>query len=79
MKWNNTPFVNIVPIFNRGLTKAVQGNMHLGFAGNFLQKSVTSLNETKIGTYTKQNKWNNIAFLCIVPIFNRDLPMALSI
>jgi hypothetical protein len=79
MKWHNTAFVNLVPIFNRGLPKAVQGNMHLGFAGNFLQKRFTPLNETKIGTYTKQTKWNNIALLCIVPIFNRDLPIALSI
>jgi hypothetical protein len=38
MKWSNTAFVNIVPIFNRGFPKAVQGNMHIGFAGNFLQK-----------------------------------------
>ncbi len=38
MKWNNTAFVNIVPVFNRGLPKAVQGNMHLGFVGNFLNK-----------------------------------------
>jgi hypothetical protein len=79
MKWNTAAFVNIVHIFNRGLPKAVQGSMHLGFAGNFIQKSFTSLNETKIGTYTEQTKWNNIAFLCIVPFFNRDLPMAVSI
>ena len=79
MKWNDIVTVNIVPIFNRGLPKAVQGNMHLGFAGNFLQKSFTPLNDTKIGTYTKQTKWNNIAFLSIVPIFNRGLPAIVSI
>ncbi len=77
-KGNNTAFVNIVPTFNRGLPKAVQGNIRLGFEGN-LKKILTPLNEAKIGTYTKQTKWNKIAFLGIVPIFNRDLPMALSI
>jgi hypothetical protein len=40
MKRNNTAFVNIVPIFNRGLPKAVQGNMHLGFAGNLKIKDL---------------------------------------
>ncbi len=35
----------------------------------------TPLNDAKIGTYTEQTKWNIIAFLGIVPIFNRDLPV----
>ncbi len=52
MRWNNTAFVNIVPIFSRGLPKAVQGNMHLcRLCGQLIKKSFTPLNETKIRTY----------------------------
>ncbi len=38
MKWNNIVTINIVPIFNRGLPKAVPINMHLGFASNITEK-----------------------------------------
>jgi hypothetical protein len=41
MKWNNIVTVNIVPIFNRGLPKAVPINMHLGFEGNIFRKILT--------------------------------------
>ncbi len=44
----------------------MQGNMHLGYEGNFI-KNLTLLKEAKIGTYTKQTKWNNIAFLSKIP------------
>jgi hypothetical protein len=37
------------------------------------KKRFAPLNETKIGTYTKQTKWNNIAFLCIVPYLQQGL------
>jgi hypothetical protein len=44
MKWNNIVIVNIVPIFNRGLPKAVPVNMHLGFEGNISGKILTPQN-----------------------------------
>jgi hypothetical protein len=69
----------MVPIFNRGLPKAVPINMHLGFEGNIFGKILTPQNEAKIGTLSKYMKWNNIAFLSIVPIFNRGLPIIVSI
>ncbi len=53
MKWNNIVTVNIVPIFNRGLPKAVPINMHLGFEGNIFGKILTPQNEAKIATPTK--------------------------
>ncbi len=53
MKWNNIVTVNIVPIFNSGLPKAVPINMHLGFEGNIFRKILTPQNEAKIGTHTK--------------------------
>ncbi len=52
-KWNNIVTVNIVPIFNRGLPKAVPINMHLGFDGNIFGKILTPQYEAKIGTHTK--------------------------
>jgi hypothetical protein len=52
MKWNNIVAVNIVPIFNRGLPKAVPINMHLGFASNIygkiFGKIFTPQNEAKM-------------------------------
>ncbi len=53
MKWNNIVFVNIVPIFNRGLPKAVPINMCLGFEGNIFGKILTPQYEAKIGKHTK--------------------------
>ncbi len=53
MKWINIVTVNIVPIFNRDLPKAVPINMHLGFEGNIFGKISTPQNEAKIGTHTK--------------------------
>ncbi len=51
MKWNNIVTVNIVPIFKRGLPRAVPTNMHLGFEGNIFGKILTPQNEAKIGTH----------------------------
>jgi hypothetical protein len=52
MKWNNIVTVKIVPIFNRGLPKAVPINMHLGFEGNIFRTFLPPHNEAKIGTHT---------------------------
>ncbi len=54
MKWNNIVTVNIVPIFNRGLPKAVPKNMHLeGREQPFFGKKFSSQNEAKIFTHYK--------------------------
>jgi hypothetical protein len=53
IKWNNIVTVNIVPIVNRGLSKAVPIKMHSGFEGNIFRKILTPQNEAKIGTHTK--------------------------
>ncbi len=53
MKWNNIVIVNIVPIFNRALPKAVPINMNLGFEGKIFWKILKPDNEAKIGTHTK--------------------------
>ncbi len=52
-KWNSIVSVNIVPIFNGGLPKAVPINMHLGWEGYIFRKILTIQNEPKIGTHTK--------------------------
>ncbi len=55
-KWSGTTLLllcNIVPIFNRGLPKAVPINMHLGCEGNIHRKILTPQNEAEIGTHTR--------------------------
>jgi hypothetical protein len=56
MKWNNIVTVHIVPIFNRGLPKAVPINMNFGFEGNIFEKILIPQKEEKIDTPSKRSR-----------------------
>jgi hypothetical protein len=53
MKGSNIVIVNIVPIFNRGLPKAMPINMHFGFESNMFGKISTPENAEKIRRHPK--------------------------